>query len=336
MWKLLRSIFFLFDAEKAHYLSMDLFSLAIRVPILSFLLKNSFRSKNDNSDIIIDGLHYKNRIGLAAGFDKDGKWLNLLSHLGFGFIEVGTVTPLPQKGNEKPRLFRLKKDEGIINRMGFNNEGVDALIERLKKFNKTKNIILGGNIGKNKDTTQENAISDYVICFEKLFNHVDYFVVNVSSPNTPNLRALQDKEPLSQLLATLQKVNFSKNNPKPIYLKIAPDLSSDALQDILEVVVNTKIQGIVANNTSVTRPDFLQEKEISTQQGGLSGAPIKEISRSMLSKIMSKKSFTIINVGGIMDEAEALKRLQNGADLIQIYSGFIYRGPWFVKRILDL
>lgn len=335
MWNLLRSIFFLLDAEKAHYLSMDLFSFAIRIPILSFLLKKSFETKKGNSDILIDGLHYKNRIGLAAGFDKDGRWLKLLTHLGFGFIEVGTVTPLPQSGNDKPRLFRLKKDEGIINRMGFNNEGVDALVERLKKFNKTKKIIIGGNIGKNKNTTQENAIQDYVICFEKLFDYVDYFVVNVSSPNTPNLRALQDKEPLSQLLETLQKINHSKPHPKPIYLKIAPDLTTDALQDIIDVVVNTKIQGIVANNTSISRPKSLIEQEICRQQGGLSGAPICEISRKMLSTIMTKKSFTIINVGGIMDEEEAEMRLQMGADLIQIYSGFIYRGPWFVKRILE-
>ncbi|NOT37263.1 MAG: quinone-dependent dihydroorotate dehydrogenase [Saprospiraceae bacterium] len=335
MWYILRKFFFLFDAEKAHYLSMDLFSLALKIPIISFLLKKSFESTNTHNPIIVDGISYKNKIGLAAGFDKDGKWLDLLSYLGFGSIEVGTVTPLPQSGNDKPRLFRLKKDEGIINRMGFNNSGVDSLIENLKQFKNKNQVVIGGNIGKNKLTSQENAIQDYIICFEKLFNYVDYFVVNVSSPNTPNLRALQDKEPLTNLLSSIQKSNLKNQKPKPIYLKIAPDLSAEMLNDIIEVVSSTGIQGIIATNTTISRPNFLVEKNISEQQGGLSGAPLKDLSCGILNRLVHPKKFTIINVGGIMNEKDAQQRLNSGADLIQLYAGMIYRGPWFVKKILN-
>ena len=216
-WSLLKSFFFLFNPERAHYLSMNLFSVALKIPILSYFLKKSFTHRNNHLEKTVDGIVYKNPIGLAAGFDKDGKWLHLLSSLGFGFIEVGTVTPKPQVGNNKPRLFRLIKDLGIINRMGFNNEGVDALISRLKKFNINKKVIIGGNIGKNKNTPNEDAINDYLFCFEKLFHYVDYFVINVSSPNTPNLRNLQDKEPLFELLSQIQLLNKSYSFPKPIY-----------------------------------------------------------------------------------------------------------------------
>lgn len=334
MWYILRKFFFLFDAEKAHYLSMELFSVAMKIPIISWLLKKSFQSVENKDLIVIDGIRYKNRIGLAAGFDKDGRWLNLLSQLGFGFIEIGTVTPLAQVGNPKPRLFRLKKDEGIINRMGFNNNGVDALVVKLQKFKNRKNIVIGGNIGKNKNTSQEDAAKDYLICFEKLFNYVDYFVVNVSSPNTPNLRALQDKEPLRYLLTTLQKSNLSKNNPKPIYLKIAPDLTSEMLLDIIEVVNTTGIQGIVATNTTISRPAKLKESEFAKETGGLSGAPLTQLSEQILEQLTSNKTFTVMSVGGIMNETEAVSRLEKNADLIQLYSGIIYRGPWFVRNIL--
>ncbi|MCC6816034.1 MAG: quinone-dependent dihydroorotate dehydrogenase [Saprospiraceae bacterium] len=335
MWKILRSLLFLFNAETAHYLSMNLLSMAMNIPIVSGLLIKSFSTKQGLSELIIDGIRYKNPLGLAAGFDKDGRWLSILSRIGFGFIEVGTVTPLAQPGNPRPRLFRLKNDEGIINRMGFNNSGVDALVTRLKKFKNRNGIIIGGNIGKNKNTPQEKSTEDYLICFESLFDYVDFFVVNVSSPNTPNLRALQEREPLSNLLHQLQKANQVKAKPKPIYLKIAPDLSSLVLQDIIEVVIESGIQGIVANNTTISRPNSLIDKELAKEQGGLSGSPLTLQSQNILNQLTNKKKFTIINVGGIMNSEEALYRLSHGADLIQIYSGFIYRGPWFVKEIIN-
>ncbi|MEO6190664.1 MAG: quinone-dependent dihydroorotate dehydrogenase [Saprospiraceae bacterium] len=335
MWYILKKFFFLFDAEKAHYLSMDLLTLSLKIPILSFLLKKSFQCNSSWLSCEIDGIKYRNRLGLAAGFDKDGRWLDLLSELGFGFIELGTVTPIAQLGNDKPRLFRLIKDEAIINRMGFNNEGVDALVEKLKKFKNKNKIIIGGNIGKNKNTLSENAIDDYIICFNKLFDYVDYFTVNVSSPNTPNLRALQDKGPLRILLSSLQKINLQKNKPKPIYLKIAPDLSNESLEDIIDVVKETNIHGIVATNTTIYRPDFLKELKVKSEDGGLSGAPLDKLSRGILSKLVANKVFTIISVGGIMDVNQAYNRMELGADLIQVYTGLIFRGPWYVRKILS-
>ncbi len=335
MWKLLRSFFFLWDAEKAHYLSMDLLSIGLQIPIISYFLKKSFKPTKVNAIHQVDGLEYKNPVGLAAGFDKDGRWLELLSVLGFGFIEVGTVTPKPQYGNEKPRLFRLKKDRAIINRMGFNNAGVDALVEKLKAFDNKNKVIVGGNIGKNKLTPNENAVEDYVICFNKLFPYVDYFVVNVSSPNTPGLRSLQEKEPLTTLLTNLQNINQQKPKTKPIYLKISPDLSQETIEEIIEVVKKTGIKGIVATNTTISRSSNLKDIEISKEAGGLSGEPVKELSRSILSSLYQSYDGTIISVGGIMSSDEAIQRRKMGADLIQIYTGLIYEGPWFVKRILN-
>ncbi|MEP7195595.1 MAG: quinone-dependent dihydroorotate dehydrogenase [Saprospiraceae bacterium] len=334
MWKLIKKLFFLIDPEKAHYLSMDLLAFALKIPLVATLFKRSFFYKHESLNYEVDGLKYSNRLGLAAGFDKDGRWLDLLVHLGFGFIELGTVTPLPQPGNDKPRLFRLIKDQAIINRMGFNNSGVDALVNQLKNFKKPANLIIGGNIGKNKNTALENAKEDYVICFDKLFDYVDYFVVNVSSPNTAQLRALQEKEPLSNILSALQEINSAKVKPKPIYLKIAPDLNVESILDIIEVVRITKIQGIVATNTTISRPNELKEIELSKEIGGLSGAPLKNLSEEILQQLNKSKGTTIIAVGGIMTPDDALSRIRNGADLIQIYSGIIFNGPWLVKKIL--
>jgi len=334
MWNFFKRFFFLFNAEEAHYLSMDLLSFGIKIPVLSFFLKKSFQFRDKDLECTIDGLHFPNKVGLAAGFDKDGRWLDLLAELGFGFIEIGTITPLPQAGNDKPRLFRLKEDEAVINRMGFNNQGVEALVQRLKKFKNKKKIIVGGNIGKNKLTPAEKAVDDYLFCFVALFHYVDYFVVNVSSPNTPNLRKLQEKGPLTELLTCLQKENASRPQSKPIYLKVAPDLSKDALAEIVEVVNEVKISGIVATNTTITRPNYLKNKNLAAETGGLSGEPLRELSRTVLDQIQSTSNLTIISVGGIMDVQEATYRLSHGADLIQIYTGFIYRGPWFIKSIL--
>jgi dihydroorotate dehydrogenase len=259
-----------------------------------------------------------------------------MSALGFGFIEVGTVTPLPQDGNPQPRLFRLPEDKGLINRMGFNNDGVEAMVERLKE-GKPKNMIIGGNIGKNKATPNENAVSDYSICFESLFPYVDYFVVNVSSPNTPNLRALQDKKPLTALLSHLQNLNYQKESPKPILLKIAPDLTDSQLDDIIEIVETTKIEGVIATNTTIDRSGLKTAKSTveSMGNGGLSGLPIRNRSTEVVKYLYEKsnKTLKIVAVGGICSAEDAIEKLDAGAVLVQIYSGLVYSGPGLIKEI---
>ena len=276
------------------------------------------------------GLKFKNPVGLAAGFDKDAKLYNELSNFGFGFIEIGTITPKPQEGNPKKRLFRLKEDSAIINRMGFNNGGIEEAVERLKK---NSGVLIGGNIGKNKVTPNENAVDDYEICFNALFDYVDYFVVNVSSPNTPNLRALQDKEPLTQLLKALQVLNFKKDQSKPILLKIAPDLSDDQLLDIIDIVNITKIDGVIATNTTISREGLISDNK--TEVGGLSGKPLTKHSTEVIRFLAEKsnKAFPIIGVGGIHSAEDALEKLEAGADLVQLYTGFIYEGPRLIKSI---
>lgn len=335
MWKLLKSFFFLLDAERAHYLAMDLLAFSLKIPVISQLLIRSFKFESDLLNTEICGMKARNPIGLAAGFDKDGNWLNLLMHLGFGHIELGTVTKRPQSGNPKPRLFRLIKDRSIINRMGFNNQGVDALVDRLKKFNKPNGFIVGGNIGKNKESVDSQIIQDYLYCFTALFDSVDYFTINVSSPNTPGLRALQDKEPLNALLSAIQLENNKHSITKPLFLKIAPDLNTEALDDILEVVQANDFSGIIISNTTIDRPDFLIEKDIAKESGGLSGEALHSKSLQALQYIKSKanSSLILIGVGGIMNEAAAIERLQSGAHWIQIYTGMIYEGPWFIKKI---
>jgi dihydroorotate dehydrogenase len=281
------------------------------------------------------GLTFENPVGLAAGLDKDAKAFNELSSLGFGFIEIGTLTPKPQSGNEKPRLFRLPNDNALINRMGFNNEGVDAAAIRLK-YKKTS-CVIGGNIGKNKVTPNEEAINDYEYCFNALFDVVDYFVVNVSSPNTPNLRELQDKEPLTQLLKHLQKINNEKPKRKPLLLKIAPDLTNSQLDDIIDIVASTKIDGIVATNTTIAREPLSYPKtEIETiGMGGLSGKPLTKRSTEVIAylKTKSNNAFRVIGVGGIHSPEDAIEKIKAGADLIQLYTGFVYEGPALIKKI---
>lgn len=276
------------------------------------------------------GLKFKNPVGLAAGFDKDAKLYKELSNFGFGFIEIGTLTPKGQEGNPKKRLFRLKEDSAIINRMGFNNGGVIEAVQRLKQ---NKGVLIGGNIGKNKLTPNEEATLDYEICFDALYDYVDYFVVNVSSPNTPNLRALQDKEPLTHLLQTLQNKNLAKPRQKPILLKIAPDLSDEQLLDIIAIIQDTNIAGVIATNTTISREGLQSDNK--TEMGGLSGKPLTQRSTEVIRFLSEKsnKAFPIIGVGGIHSAADALEKLDAGASLIQLYTGFIYEGPSLVKAI---
>jgi dihydroorotate dehydrogenase len=282
------------------------------------------------------GLKFPNPVGLAAGFDKNAKYFNELESCGFGFIEIGTVTPLAQPGNDLPRLFRLKKDEAILNRMGFNNDGVQDALKHLKA-RKNHQLIIGGNIGKNKWTPNEEALNDYMICFDALFDEVDYFVVNVSSPNTPNLRALQEKEPLMELLSTLQKKNETKEQPKPILLKIAPDLSNEQLDEIIDIVRETKIAGLIATNTTISREGLITPNaEVEALgAGGISGKPLTKRSTEVIRYIHEKSngSIPMIAVGGIHTAEDALEKLEAGATLVQLYSGFIYEGPSLIKEI---
>ncbi len=334
MYQFIKSLLFLLSAEKAHHLTMKLFGFLMKLPFFPYFFQKIFVIEKENTTFL--GLNFKNKVGLAAGFDKDGKYMESLQYLGFGFIEIGTVTPKGQAGNPIPRLFRLKKDEALINRMGFNNDGADILAERLKHFS-NKNVVLGINIGKNKDTPNELADEDYVYCFEKLFPFADYFVVNVSSPNTPNLRALQDKEPLMRLLNRLQSLNFQKEKSKPILLKIAPDLTFSQLDDVVEVVKNTQIAGVVATNTTIDRTKLITDiAEVeSIGAGGLSGKPVKEKSTAVIRYLRERlaKEVVIMGVGGIHSENDAKEKIEAGADLVQLYTGFIYEGPSLIKKI---
>lgn len=330
MYKLIiRPILFLFDPEKVHYFT---FSFIRFLNKLGFgaLFNSIYEVKNKQLETEVFGLKFKNPVGLAAGFDKDAKLYKELSNFGFGFIEIGTLTPKGQEGNPKKRLFRLKKDNAIINRMGFNNGGVIEAVERLKKNN---GVLIGGNIGKNKITPNEEAVKDYEICFETLFSHVDYFVVNVSSPNTPNLRELQDKKPLTELLQTLQEKNLAKPIQKPILLKIAPDLTNEQLLDIIDIINETKIAGVIATNTTISREGLQSENQKET--GGLSGKPLTNRSTEVIRFLSEKsnKSFPIIGVGGIHTAKDALEKLEAGASLVQLYTGFIYEGPKLIKDI---
>ena len=308
------------------------------MPFVKQFIRAVYNVKDDKLKREFLGLKFENPVGLAAGFDKNAVLYDELSNFGFGFIEIGTVTPKPQPGNPKPRIFRLPKDEALINRLGFNNEGVEKIKKKLD--NRKPNFIIGGNIGKNKTTPNDQAIVDYEICFNELFDHVDYFVVNVSSPNTPNLRELQEKESLLKILLRLQEINSEKDKRKPILLKIAPDLSNEQLDEIIEVVQESKIDGIIATNTTIQRED-LQTDQIRVDaigDGGLSGKPLKDRSNEVIKYIADRtnKEIVIIGVGGIMSAEDALAKLEAGADLIQIYTGFIYEGPGLVKDICKM
>jgi len=328
---LIRKFLFLFDAERVHHFTFTFLKGIFKIPRIVSFVRNRHIIENKKLERNLFGLTFKNPVGLAAGFDKNALLFDELSNFGFGFIEIGTVTPLPQDGNPKKRLFRLKEDKAIINRMGFNNEGVEASVKRLEQ--RTTTIIIGGNIGKNKSTPNENAIDDYVICFNSLFDVVDYFVVNVSSPNTPNLRALQEKEPLTNLLNRLQQENDLQKKRKPILLKIAPDLTDNQLLDIIDIVKDSKIDGVIATNTTISREGLGSPNR--TKIGGLSGKPLAKRSTEVIRFLAEKsnKAFPIIGVGGIHSKADALEKIKAGADLIQLYTGFIYEGPKLIKQI---
>lgn len=330
-----RPIFFCFDPEKIHHFTFSLIRFSHKIGFGS-IFRSIYKIENPKLERELFGLRFPNPVGLAAGFDKDAKLYNELSDFGFGFIEIGTVTPKPQPGNENPRLFRLKEDSAIINRMGFNNGGVDEAVERLMSNchpERSRRVLIGGNIGKNKNTPNEEAVNDYLICFEKLFDYVDYFVVNVSSPNTPNLRALQEKKPLTDLLQTLQNKNNSKEKRKPILLKIAPDLTDEQLLDIIEIVATTKIDGVIATNTTISREGISSENK--KEMGGLSGKPLTKRATEVIRFLSEKSSnaFPIIGVGGIHSAEDALEKLNAGASLVQLYTGFIYEGPDLIKQI---
>jgi dihydroorotate dehydrogenase len=333
--QLIKPFFFLFAPERAHYMAMDALSLASNLPGGKAVLRSLYCSKRKDQGVKLFGIDFPNRVGLAAGFDKDARWIDQLSLLGFGFIEIGTVTPKAQPGNDKPRLFRLPKDQALINRMGFNNNGAIAAAERLK--NRKSNIIIGGNIGKNKVTPNEEALNDYLLCYDALKNVVDYFVVNVSSPNTPGLRALQDKKPLTEILLALMKANEKVG--KPILLKIAPDLTDEQLQDIIDIVAETKIAGIIATNTTISRERLnTPSAEIeSIGAGGLSGKPLTQRSTEVIRFLHQKSNgaFPIIAAGGIHTAQDAKDKLNAGASLVQVYTGFIYEGPGIAKAIIE-
>jgi dihydroorotate dehydrogenase len=335
MYRLLRPLLFLMSPEKAHHFTASALHVVLLIPGIKSLFNRLYCHKSPKLEREVFGIRFPNPVGLAAGFDKEAKLFEDFSHLGFGFIEIGTVTPLGQEGNPKPRLFRLPADKALINRMGFNNEGLDAAVKRLKK--KTSSLIIGGNIGKNKATPNENATDDYVKCFHGLYDLVDYFVVNVSSPNTPNLRELQEKEPLQKLLGSLMVENSKKKKSKPILLKIAPDLTNEQLDDIIEIVHSTGIAGIIATNTTVSRSNLTSSaSELNAiGNGGLSGAPLKNRSTEVI-RYLHKKSnagFPIIGVGGISCPQDAIEKLNAGASLVQVYSGLVYYGPSLIQDI---
>lgn len=334
---LIKPILFKFQAENAHHLAFSLMKILYKIPFVGAISRHLFMVDDIRLQREVFGLKFRNPVGLAAGFDKDVKLADELGNLGFGFIEIGTITPKAQEGNPKPRLFRLPQDESLVNRMGFNNSGVDIAVERLMKLKKRNGLIIGGNIGKNKVTPNEKAVDDYLLCLDTLHPYVDYFVVNVSSPNTPNLRALQEKEPLKELLFTLVTKNEGYDKPKPILLKIAPDLSNEQLDDIVEIVEETKIQGLIATNTTISRDKLTTSKKAvaSIGAGGISGKVLSQRATEVIKYIHTKSngSIPMIGVGGIMTAQDAIEKLEAGASLIQLYSGFVYHGPQLIKDI---
>jgi dihydroorotate dehydrogenase len=321
-------------AEKAHYFTTGLLKSLFKIPWAKSIFSALYSYERKELEQELFGLKFKNPVGLAAGFDKNADYINEFEAMGFGFIEIGTVTPLGQPGNPQPRLFRLKRDEALINRLGFNNNGMDAAVENLK--NRPQGLIVGGNIGKNKATPNEQAIDDYLKCFDALYDYVDYFVINVSSPNTPGLRELQDKEPLTALIKAVQKANREKPTEKPILLKIAPDLTNSQLDDILDMATETNLDGLIATNTTITRDDLkTPENELAAiGAGGLSGKPVFERSTAVVKYIRDNNpTIPIIAVGGIMSGEDARKKIAAGANLVQVYSGLVYRGPGLIKEI---
>jgi dihydroorotate dehydrogenase len=332
---LIRPLLFLFDPERVHHFTFSVLKMKGKVPGVKQLFRLLFSYEHPALERTVFNIKFKNPVGLAAGFDKDAKLIDELSTFGFGFIEIGTLTPKAQPGNDKPRLFRLPQDHAIINRMGFNNGGVAEAVQRLS--NRKSRVIVGGNIGKNKSTPNEEALNDYALCFEALYEYVDYFVVNVSSPNTPGLRELQEKEPLRKLLAYVKELSAAKPVAKPILLKIAPDLTTSQLDDVIDILKETKTDGIIATNTTVSREGLTTSKATveSIGAGGLSGKPLTARSTEVISYLREKLGvgYPIVAVGGIMSAQDAIDKLNAGADLIQVYTGFVYEGPAFVTSI---
>lgn len=332
---ILQPLLFNLEAEQAHLFVFNSVKQAFKLSLVASTFKRLYTFENPALEREVFGLKFKNPVGLAAGFDKNAELTDELSYMGFGFIEIGTLTPRPQEGNPRPRMFRLKKDNALINRMGFNNQGVEVAAHRLK--HRKSDIIIGGNIGKNKNTPNEDALSDYLYCFDALYEVVDYFVVNVSSPNTPNLRDLQEKEPLTQLLQSVQARNQSKPKRKPILLKIAPDLTDGQLDDIIDIVKGTGIAGVVATNTTISRQGLQTDANTidAIGAGGLSGQPLRKRSTEIIRYLTEKsgKAFPVIGVGGIATAEDALEKLNAGASLVQYYTGFIYEGPELAKKI---
>lgn len=334
MYALIRKLLFLLPAEKAHYFTTNLIKTLFKIPFIKVIFSSLYVVNDTRLKRDVFGLTFPNPVGLAAGFDKNGELTNEFEALGFGFLEIGTVTPKSQPGNPKPRLFRLKQDQALINRMGFNNDGMDRVVEHLK--NRSKKVIVGGNIGKNKVTPNESAVEDYKKCFEALYPYVDYFVVNVSSPNTPGLRELQEKEPLTKLIWEVKTLNQAKQKPKPLLLKIAPDLSNSQLNDILEITEETKLDGIIATNTTIDRSGLSTDAHIleTFGAGGLSGKPLFTRSTEIIRYLKSKKKdLTIIAAGGVCSAEAALEKIAAGATLVQIYTGFVYGGPTLIRNI---
>ncbi len=341
MYKLIRSLFFLLDAEKAHYVAMNGLRFICKLPFGKKIIVALYTPKYIEPYTIF-GLTFRNKIGLGAGFDKNAKYLNELEALGFGFVEIGTVTPKAQDGNEQPRLFRLIKDKALINRMGFNNEGVEKVVERLIAYRQRAmgncSLIIGGNIGKNKDTPNELAWQDYVICFEALHSYVDYFVVNVSSPNTPGLRELQEKQSLRKIFYQLSIINYQLSNKKPILLKIAPDLNKEQVDDVIALALEIKLDGLVVSNTTLDRTNLSAEGKIKSEEygmGGLSGMPITKKATDLIQYIYTKSNgeIPIIGSGGIFTKQDAKEKYMVGASMLQVWTGFIYEGPSIVNKL---
>ncbi len=334
--KLLKPLFFLMSPERAHYAAMDLLTVACRVPGVRWWMRKRAAKRNRGKEISVAGLTFPNRVGLAAGFDKDARWLPALEMLGFGFVEIGTVTPRAQSGNPQPRLFRLVQDRGILNRMGFNNDGLYPAVARLVR--RPQGLVVGGNIGKNKITPNEKAVEDYLACVDALHAHVDYFVVNVSSPNTPGLRELQDKEPLANLLRAVVRRNGNLPGHRPVFLKIAPDLTNGQLDDIVEIVLAENVDGIVATNTTVSREGLLTPAaEVESMgAGGVSGAPVRSRSTEVVRYLATKSQgrIPIVGVGGVDSLEAAQEKVDAGASLVQVYSGMIYEGPGLPARLV--
>ena len=332
MYRWLRKLLFLLEPEKAHALVLH----GLRLPAFRWFLRRMYHFEHPSLQRTLWGITFPNPVGLAAGFDKNAEAVAAMADLGFGFVEIGTVTPRPQPGNPRPRLFRLTADEALINRMGFNNQGVRDVAQKLRQQGPLP-IIIAGNIGKNKDTPNDQAVRDYEKCFRELYPYVDFFVVNVSSPNTPNLRELQEKDSLQQLLHHLQEVNHSLPHPRPILLKIAPDLSFAQLDDILSIVQQTRIHGIVATNTTTSREGLHTSPEEIARMGpgGLSGRPLRHRSTEIIRYLHQKSrgKIPIIGVGGIHSVEDALEKLRAGASLVELFTGFIYRGPALIKQI---